>query len=87
MLVERIAPDTALVLVDGKAIELPVVRTIVHPPGQHAGPIKAETAALELVTDCGSRWWGIERGWIASDLAVHVIVDDMCELRRAWRKP
>lgn len=64
----------------------PVVRRVVHPPGTHAhSPIRNDMTALELVTEHGSRWYGVERGWINSELRMVVCgfnarFEEMC----AW---
>ncbi len=70
MSAEYIAPDT--ILVHGTYV--PVTRAIAHPPGRHPdSPIRNEHPAVELVTVAGSRWMGVGRAWIGSDLQLHAI--------------
>lgn len=47
-------------------------KVIAHPPGPHAGPIRADWWAVEVVTDNGSRWFGSETPpRILGDLRMH----------------
>jgi len=65
----RIAP--ASVRVRGAVCQ--VIQTVIHPPGSHKlSPIKNDLTALELKTRYGSRWYGIRKGYIGSDLCMHV---------------
>lgn len=65
----------------------PVLTVKAHPPNQHAGPIRADLTAVEVVTDAGSRWYGCARAWIGSDLEMHVEgFDPRFEEMAAWPK-
>jgi len=66
----RYAPSETLIIVHGKARILPVIRYRMFPPGTHPDgcPLISDCTALELVTDAGSSWWGVERAWINSEL-------------------
>lgn len=64
----------------------PVIRYIVHPPGTHRGVITPDMTALELVTDRGSRWYGVEDAYINSELKMVVVgTDRRDEVRMAWK--
>lgn len=67
----------------------PVISTTIHFPGKHPEncPLKADVAALELRTKRGSRWWGVTRGYINSELKMVVEIPDdtKCEIRKSWK--
>ena len=64
---DKWAPNAVLILQRGI---IPVTQTVAYPPGNHPTgcPIKGSLVAVELRTDCGSRWYGFERAWIDSHL-------------------
>ena len=53
---------------------LPVSGWRSYPPGQHPAlcPIVGDLTALEVCTAAGSRWYGVKRAWIGSDLRMRV---------------
>ena len=64
----------------------PVRQAVVHPPNAHErSPIRNELTALELVTANGSRWYGITRGYINSELRMVVEgTNARDEVRMGW---
>ena len=53
----------------------PVVRVIAHPPGTHPEkcPLVKTCTAVQVVNDRGnSRWYGVEKAWIGSDLRFRI---------------
>lgn len=51
-----------------------IERIIAHPPRlhPHAGPVRGDWWAVEIVTAVGSRWFGSEtQPYIGSDLRMH----------------
>lgn len=64
---------------------LPVLQYVVHPAGREGGPIYRELPKLELVTAHGSRWYGILRGYINSELRMVVEgTNPRDEVRMGW---
>jgi hypothetical protein len=68
---------------------VPVLGSAIHPAGQHpsGSPLRKDIKALELRTELGSRWYGIEDGWINSEL--RMVVSGFpagFEEMRAWEK-
>lgn len=57
-----------------RAQKVPVIASSIHPAGQHPPecPLHKDTAALELKTPAGSRWYGVSDGWINSELRMVV---------------
>jgi hypothetical protein len=49
-----------------------VLRIETHPPGTHAGPIRSDVTAVEIVTDTGVRWYGCARAWITAGLRMAI---------------
>jgi len=81
----RYAPDVVTTL-RGRQ---PVIRAIAHPAGQHPTncPLIKDCVALELVTTAGSRWYGVERAWINSELRMVVKgFNARFEEMAAWQK-
>lgn len=61
--------------------------TKTYPPYQHPSycPLGGHYTVLELQTNFGSRWFGVKRAWIGSDLNMHVEpLDDRFEEMAAW---
>lgn len=83
----RYAPARVLIVRDRTAGELDVQQYIAHPPGAHpAGcPLVPECTALELRTAAGSRWYGVHRAYINSELRMVVEgINSRDEVRRQW---
>jgi len=79
----RYAPTQTIVA----ARRVPVTSWRAHPPGTHPKgcPLIPNCTALELVTPLGSRWWGVEKAWINSELRMVVSgFPERCEIRRSW---
>ena len=72
----RYAPTTMMMKANkGRGFnfyKVPVVRYVIHPPNNHPKecPLVKECTAIEFVTEYGSRWWGVGRAWINSELRV-----------------
>lgn len=66
---------------------VPVTSYRIHPPGTHPkSPIKDSMTALECVTSYGSRWFGITRGYINSELKMVVEGNNRRdEVRMKWK--
>ena len=71
-MITRYAPESVRIVspkLPSHSAVVPVKRHIVHQPQNHTGsPIRDDMTALECVTDYGSRWYGIDKGWINSEL-------------------
>lgn len=87
----RYAPDRVMIgnwATNGKGPAgwtLPVVQAIFHPSGSHAGPIRPDWPALQLVTERGDRWYGCARAYINSELRMVVIgTPARDEVRMQW---
>jgi hypothetical protein len=49
-------------------------------------PLRSDCVALELQTSFGSRWYGVKRAWIGSDLQMRVEPEDSrFEEMNAWK--
>lgn len=82
----RYAPESVLVDHDGRMVFAPVLSWRIHAPGTHTGPLVKSCTALEMVTAHGSRWWGVDKGWINSELRMVVQgFDDRNEILRSWK--
>jgi hypothetical protein len=70
----KVIPETTSKVVDGKLMRLPVRAYRAFPPGSHpaACPLIEACWAIELLTDCGSRWHGFASAAIGPDLRMHV---------------
>lgn len=83
--VHRYLPSVLRTCVGNRA----VVRSIAHPPGTHPAhcPIRADLWCVEAQTDGGgSRWFGCERAYIASDLCMVVVGHpERDEVRARWK--
>lgn len=62
----RYAPTSVIC----KGMTVPVTSWRSYPPGEHPEgcPLVADCTALELRTSRGSRWYGVEKAWINSEL-------------------
>jgi hypothetical protein len=79
----RYAPRTVLIFGHG---EVKVTGYKVHPPGTHHGPIVSSMTALELETPHRSRWYGVERAYINSQLRMVVVgTNRLDEVRMKWK--
>ena len=86
-LTPRYAPDRVMMSQGRHFAEVPVMRYIVHPAGQHPPkcPIIPTMPALELVTAYGSRWYGVESGYINSELRMVITgTNPRDEVRMKW---
>lgn len=79
----RYAPE---MMISASAARQPVTRWVVHPAGQHAGPIRSDVTAVECVLADGSRrWFGCESAHINSELRLVVVGHpSRDEVRRNW---
>lgn len=86
----RYAPSKILILAPGpklSGMEVPVIEYRSFPPGQHPSncPLTPTMTALELVTPKGSRWFGVEKAWINSELRMVVSgINKRDEVRMRW---
>ncbi len=84
----RYAPDHVFVArLPRGAVNVPVIRYHSFPPGTHPAncPLIPTCTALELVTEHGSRWFGVERAWINSELRMVVSgTNPRDEVRMNW---
>lgn len=83
----RYAPTEVLVVSGGGGRTAPVIQSIVHPPGDHPKgcPLVKTITALELKTAFGSRWYGVERAYINSELRMVVVgTPKRDEVRMKW---
>jgi len=71
-MVPRYAPDA--VMVPGHGMQ-PVIQYHSYPPGEHPRncPIRQDMTVLELVTPCGSRFYGCFKAEINAELRMVVI--------------
>ena len=78
----RYAPETVMTLKG----ERPVLKYIVHPKGKREEcPISENMAALEIVTDSGSRWFGVSDAYINAELRMVVVGTNVRdEIRMKW---
>jgi hypothetical protein len=87
-MVPRYAPSHVLVTHGNfGAFNLPVHQYKVHLPNAHPAkcPIKPDMTVLELVTIAGSRWYGVERAYINSELRMVIAgFDSRDEVRSNW---
>lgn len=68
-------------------VNVPVSSYHTYLPGQHPKgcPLTDDCVALELRTAYGSRWWGVEKAWINSELRMVVSgFPARDELRSRW---
>jgi hypothetical protein len=64
----KYAPEEVLIVRGNAWDTLPVTSYIAHAPNTHTSPIKPELIALELKTARGSRWYGVKKAKINSEL-------------------
>lgn len=66
----------------------PVLRVVAHPPGQHpkGAPVVSNLTALEIITESGSRWYGVQRAVISSRLRMMVELHSGAERDEVVRK-
>ncbi len=84
-MIPRYAPSK-VVTVQGRA---PVSQYVAHPPNAHPPkcPLVPECTALELRSEVGSRWYGVERAYINSELRMVVVgFPALFEEMAAWEK-
>lgn len=79
----RYAP-TSVMVAGGQT--RPVLQAIVHPAGTHPkSPIRDDMKALELRTDRGARWYGVEDAYINAQLRMVVVgTPKGDEVRMKW---
>lgn len=67
---------------------VPVRTWKIHPPETHFwSPLVNDMTALECVTEHGSRWYGIERGYINSELRMVIEgTNPRDEVRMKWEE-
>lgn len=84
----RYAPDAVLIVTGGTGARLPVESYHVYPPGAHPPncPIAAGWwTVLECRTAKGSRWYGVTRAYINSELRMVVEgTDPRDAVRMGW---
>ena len=63
-----------------------VKKSVTHLPGQHPknSPIRKDLTALELITDRGSRWFGVESAKINSELKMVVTGGPLDAEKLGW---
>lgn len=83
----RYAPEYTLVRDDRGFRTAKVQEVVIHPSGMAPSPcpIRKDLTVVELKTLFGSRWWGVEKAWINSELRCVVSgIDPRNELLRNW---
>lgn len=85
-LTPRYAPSHVYQFDGAKAYRCPVLQYVVHPAGTHQdSPIKNDMVALEMKTQIRSSWYGIQSGYINSELRMVVIgTPSRDEVRMKW---
>jgi len=81
----RYVPTTVLIHNNLGAFRLEVIGSKIHPANAHKSCIKSDMVALELITGAGSRWYGIESGYINSELRMVIVgTNERDEVRMKW---
>lgn len=70
MTIEKWVPESVMTLQGVR----PVIRVIAHAPGNHPPgcPLVTSCTAVEVITDAGRRWYGVESARIDSYLRMRV---------------
>ncbi len=86
-LTPRYAPTEVIVMTSRGFTNAPVIQSIIHPVGTAPAncPIRKEFCVLELQTAYGSRWFGVQSGYINSELRMVIIgTNSRDEVRMKW---